>query len=78
MAAQGTSAAVILGAGAVGLPLSTSSVVASSFVGAGAARRRRHVRWQGVLAVLGAWGITLPACGALGAALLGLWRVSGL
>ena len=44
-------------------------------VGAGAARRYRHVRWQGVAGILGAWALTVPACALLGAALLGGWRV---
>ena len=53
LAAQGAAAAVILVAGATGLPLSTSSVVTSGVVRAGAERRRRHVRWRGVLLILG-------------------------
>ena len=75
LAGQGASAAVIIAAGAIGLPLSTSSVVTSGVVGAGAGRRRRHVRWSGVLGVLGAWALTVPACALIGAGLLGLWRV---
>ena len=74
LAGQSASAAVILFAGAIGLPLSTSSVVTSGVVGAGAGRRRRHVRWRGVLLIFGAWALTVPACAAIGAGLLGLWR----
>ncbi|HMC09520.1 MAG TPA: inorganic phosphate transporter [Actinomycetota bacterium] len=76
LSAQTASAAVILLAAASGLPLSTSTVVASSMVGAGAARRHRHVRWHGVAGILGAWALTVPACALLGAALLGGWRVA--
>jgi PiT family inorganic phosphate transporter len=75
LAGQGASATVILIAGATGLPLSTSSVVTSGVVGAGAVKRRRHVRWRGVLVVLRAWALTVPACALIGAGLLGLWRV---
>lgn len=76
LVSQSASAAVILAAAATGLPLSTSSVVTSGVVGAGAARRRRHVRWKGVLVVLGAWAVTVPACALIGAGLLGLWRLA--
>ena len=75
LVSQSASAAVILVAGATGLPLSTSSVVTSGVVGAGAGRRRRHVRWRGVLVVLGAWALTVPVCALIGAGLLGLWKV---
>ena len=75
LAGQAASAAVILAAAATGLPLSTSSVVTSGVVGAGAVRHHRHVRWRGVLVVLRAWALTVPACALLGAGLLGLWRV---
>lgn len=75
LAGQSASAAVILVAGATGLPLSTSSVVTSGVVGAGAGRHRRHVRWRDVAVILGAWALTVPACALIGAALLGLWRM---
>ncbi len=75
LAGQGASAAVILAAGSAGLPLSTSSVVTSGIVGARAGRHRRHVRWRGVLVILAAWAVTVPACALIGAGLLGLWRV---
>jgi PiT family inorganic phosphate transporter len=45
LAAQSASALVILGAAAVGAPVSTSTVVASGMIGVGTARRRRHVHW---------------------------------
>lgn len=73
-AAQAASAAVILGSGAMGLPLSTSTVVASGMVGAATPARRRHVRWRGVGAIALAWAVTVPTSAVLGAALLGLWR----
>ncbi|MGI8492234.1 MAG: inorganic phosphate transporter, partial [Acidimicrobiales bacterium] len=78
LAAETASATVILLAGTAGLPLSTSSVVTSAMVGTGAVRRRRHVRWKGVLAIFGVWAITVPACALLGAGLMGLWRAFGI
>ncbi len=73
LASQGSSALVIGGAAALGAPVSTTHVVASSVVGVGSARRRHHVRWRVVREILLAWVVTLPACAALaaGAALLG-------
>jgi len=77
LAAQTASAVVILGAGTLGAPVSTSTVVASGMVGVGAARRRRHVHWPTVRSVLTAWVITAPACAALGAGLVELGRILG-
>jgi inorganic phosphate transporter, PiT family len=77
LAAQTASAVVILSAGTLGAPVSTSSVVASGMVGVGAARRRRHVHWPTVRLVLTAWVITAPACAALGAGLVEVGRILG-
>jgi PiT family inorganic phosphate transporter len=67
LAAQASAAAVILGAGALGAPVSTSTVVASAVVGAGADRRPRHVRWEVVFQTVTAWFVTVPVCAGLGA-----------
>jgi inorganic phosphate transporter, PiT family len=77
LAAQSASAAVILGAAALGAPVSTSTVVTSGMVGVGAARRRRHVRWPTVRRVVSAWALTVPACALVGGALVGLGRLIG-
>jgi inorganic phosphate transporter, PiT family len=77
LAAQSASAITILGAAAVGAPVSTSTVVASGMIGAGAGRRRRHVHWPIVRTVVSAWAITLPACALLGAGLVELGRLPG-
>jgi PiT family inorganic phosphate transporter len=77
LAAQTASAVVILGAGTLGAPVSTSTVVASGMIGVGAARRRRHVHWTTVRLVLTTWVITAPACGALGAGLVEVGRLLG-
>ena len=69
LAAQTSSAAVILGSAALGAPVSTSTVVAASVVGVGADRHPRHVRWAGVAQTVSAWFLTVPACMALGALL---------
>ncbi len=73
LASQASSSLVIGGAAALGAPVSTTHVVASSVVGVGTARRRRHVRWRVVREILLAWVVTLPACAAIaaGVALVG-------
>jgi inorganic phosphate transporter, PiT family len=77
LAAQGASAAVILGAGWLGAPVSTSTVVASGMIGVGTARRRRHVHWPTVRTVIFAWVITVPICALVGGALVVLARLPG-
>lgn len=74
LVSQGTSAAVIFGAAALGAPVSTSHVVASSVVGIGASQRRHHVRWTIVREMGLAWILTLPAAAVLGALALPIWR----
>ncbi len=68
LVSQGSSTMVIGGAAALGAPVSTTHVVASSVVGVGAARRRRHVRWRVVREILLAWVVTMPGCAVMGAA----------
>ena len=71
---QGGSATVILGAAALGGPVSTTHVVASSVVGVGAAQRRRHVRWAVVSEIGAAWLVTLPSSAVVAALVLPIWR----
>jgi PiT family inorganic phosphate transporter len=76
--AQGASAGVLLAASAVGAPLSTTQVVASSVVGAGAGRARwHHIRWSVVAQIGLAWVVTLPATAALAGGILVVWRWAG-
>lgn len=67
LGAQGSAAGVIFGCTALGLPISTSAVVASSIVGVGLDRRRHHVRWAAYGNTVSAWVVAIPACLALGA-----------
>jgi len=64
---QAASALVIGGSAALGAPVSTTHVVASSVVGVGAQRRWRHVRWAVVREIGLAWVVTLPACACMAA-----------
>jgi PiT family inorganic phosphate transporter len=72
--AQASAAAVILGASAIGGPVSSTQIVSSAIAGTGAADRPRAVRWIKAGEILAAWLITLP-----GAALLAItlwWTLS--
>ncbi len=62
-----TSAAVVIQIGSrLGLPLSTTHVISSSILGAGAARRFNAVRWGIVRTMVGAWVLTIPVTALLG------------
>jgi PiT family inorganic phosphate transporter len=61
LAAQLTSAVVILGASLVGGPVSTTQVVSSAIMGVGAAERVNKVRWGVAREILTAWLLTIPA-----------------
>ena len=68
MAAETSSAAIILTSSSLGLPLSTTHVATGSILGSGVGRPGAEVRW-GVAGRMGvAWLITLPASGLVGAA----------
>ena len=60
LGSQLTSAAVILAASAVGAPVSTTHVVATSIMGIGASERPRAVRWSKAKDIATTWVITIP------------------
>jgi len=64
---QLASASVILSASLVGGPVSTTQVVGSSIMGAGAADRLNKVRWQIGQTMLVTWVITIPASATVAA-----------
>ncbi len=76
-AAQGAGAAVILAASSVGYPLSTTHVISGGIMGAGAAKRFSAVRWGVAGNIVGAWVMTLPAAGILGALTYTITRLFG-
>ncbi len=61
-------AAVVLGAGLLGGPISTTQVIASSVMGAGAGERVNQVRWMILRDMLVAWVLTIPVTSLLAAA----------
>jgi PiT family inorganic phosphate transporter len=68
-ASQLASSAVILGASLVGGPVSTTQVVSSSIMGAGAAERKNKVRWGVAQEITMAWIFTIPFTALFGAGL---------
>ncbi len=66
---QLSSMLVIIGASLVGGPVSTTHVVSSAIIGAGAAHRKSQVRWGVMGEILGAWFLTVPASAGVAALL---------
>lgn len=64
---QTASASVILAAALVGGPVSTTHVVSSSIIGAGAGQRVSAVRWSVAKDIVIAWFITIPASALMAA-----------
>ncbi|HNM96614.1 MAG TPA: inorganic phosphate transporter [Marmoricola sp.] len=72
MAADGASAAVILAASHLGVPLSTTQVASGSIMGSGVGRPGAQVRWSVAGRMVVAWVTTLPAAGLIGALMYGI------
>ncbi len=66
-AAETTAAAVILTAGHLGMPTSTTHTIKASIFGVGSSRRLSAVRWAVAKTVLIAWVLTIPAAALVGA-----------
>jgi PiT family inorganic phosphate transporter len=61
-AAETAAASIIETASHLGFPLSTTHVISSSIMGAGASRSMSAVRWGVAGNILTAWILTIPAC----------------
>ena len=72
MAAESSSAAVILASSHLGFALSTTHVATGSILGSGVGRPGARVRWGIAGRMVLAWLITLPAAGVVGAL---MWTV---
>jgi len=55
------SAGVILGASAIGMPVSTTHVITSTILGVGLSKRMSAVNWTVAQRILVAWVLTIPA-----------------
>jgi PiT family inorganic phosphate transporter len=71
---QLASTIVILGAAAIGGPVSSSQVVSTSIMGTGSAERLSKVRWLAANSIVLAWALTLPITALLSAGLCALIR----
>ncbi len=67
-AAQSASAGIMFAASSFGFPVSTTQVISTSVLGAGAAFRPKSVRWALAGDMVTAWAITIPASAAIAAA----------
>jgi PiT family inorganic phosphate transporter len=67
MAAEASSAAIILSSSHLGMALSTTHVATGSILGSGVGRKGAAVRWGVAGRMVVAWVITLPAAGVAGA-----------
>ncbi|KAJ1684102.1 hypothetical protein LUZ63_020671 [Rhynchospora breviuscula] len=67
MAAESSSAAVILASSHFGLSLSTTHVATGSILGTGVGKKGAQVRWGIAGRMVVAWVLTLPAAGLVGA-----------
>lgn len=76
MAAEASSAAVILSSSHLGFALSTTHVATGSILGSGLGKPGAEVRWGVALRMVAAWMITLPAAGLVGA--LTYWIGNGI
>ncbi|WNB90767.1 anion permease [Bacillus sp. NEB1478] len=65
VAADLTGASVILGASALGIPVSTTHVITSSILGVGSSHRLRGVKWGTAKTMIITWFITLPISATL-------------
>lgn len=77
MAAETSSAAVILLSSYFGFSLSTTHVATGSILGSGVGMPGAKVRWGVAGRMLAAWGMTLPAAGLVGAVCFWIQHVGG-
>lgn len=67
MAAEASSAAIILTSSSMGMALSTTHVATGSILGSGVGKPGGQVRWNVALRMVAAWLTTLPAAAIVGA-----------
>ncbi len=67
LASQAASTAVVVAASAFGMPVSTSHIISTALMGAGASERINKVRWHVASEMATAWVLTIPATIAVAA-----------
>ena len=66
-AAETAASAVIMGASAIGAPISTTHIISTTVIGVGASKRFSAVRWGVAMNLMVAWVLTIPASAFVGA-----------
>lgn len=74
-AAETSSAATIIGASAVGIPVSTTHIICSSIMGVGSTMGTGSVRWNLARSIVWAWVLTIPISALFGFAAFSVIRV---
>ena len=77
IAAEASTATVILLSSHFGYSLSTTHVATGSVLGSGLGKKGAKVRWSVAGRMFTAWLVTVPAAGSVGAACYGLDRLAG-
>jgi PiT family inorganic phosphate transporter len=65
-AAETSASAIILAASFLGMPVSSTQMIAGSITGVGSAKGIAAVRWETPQKLVVAWVLTLPAAGIVG------------
>jgi PiT family inorganic phosphate transporter len=65
-AAETAGAATILGASAVGIPVSTTHIICTSIMGVGSTMGASTVKWGVARTIAFAWILTIPAAAVIG------------
>ena len=77
-AAETSSAAVILAATDLGIPVSTTHNISAAIMGVGSARRFNAVKWNVVERMMWAWVLTIPVAGGIAYGLVEALRALGV
>ncbi len=77
-AAECSASGVILAASFMGMPISSTQMIAGSITGVGTAKSRRAVRWGTPRRMMLAWILTLPGAGIVGAVAYSVAQLVGL
>ena len=73
-AAETAAALTLIGTAHAGIPVSSTHVITGAISGVGAARRLTAVRWGVTRRIVGAWVLTIPGAGSMGAIFYTIFR----
>jgi PiT family inorganic phosphate transporter len=75
-AAESSASAIILGASFLGMPISSTQMIAGSITGVGSAKSLRSVNWGVPQKLVLAWFLTIPGAGLVGAIAYYIWHAA--